>query len=569
MREKFHCRRCEKISRGLKPFAVLGAKPHYAPDLPVKLEKLHLEAVVDPKKKTLKGVVKQTIRVIQPELTRISLDQVDLNIEEVLFGKQRAEFSVQGQKLFITLPKTMAHSKVGSEHEFSVRYHLHDPKRGLYFTSPDDAYPSKRYQVWSQGQDEDTRYWIPTFDYPNQKALTEVQVKVPKGFTAISNGALVSKKDSADQTEFHYRLGVPHVTYLITLVVGEFAEWADTSQNGLPVQYFVSPGREEDGKRAFSNTPEMIRVFSEKIGVPYPYEKYSQVAVQDFIFGGMENTSSTTQTDRTLHDERAHLDFSSDPLVSHELAHQWFGDLLTCRDWSHGWLNEGFATFMERVWIENNIKDYGSPVQASDEAKYYGYADLKEYQEEDATRYRRPIVCNTYLEPINLFDCHLYQKGGLVLNLIRSVLGPELFWKSVQTYVTRHRGQNVETLDLIRAIEDTTGRNLRRLFDEWIFQAGYPEFELTYQFHDGEGDKKRVELVIEQKQTQGKQEIIHGTVVTPLFHLNVSVLITFSDGRKITQTVDASEAKTRIFFISWECYPQSKAVSTPFTPPDH
>ena len=172
--------------------------------------------------------------------------------------------------------------------------------------------------------------------------------------------------------------------------------------------------------------------------MPYPYEKYSQVAVQDFIFGGMENTSSATTQDgpsSTLHHERAHLDFSSDGLVSHELAHQWFGDLLTCRDWSHGWLNEGFATFMERVWVENNSDEDGGP----DEAKYYGLMDLKEYVAEDSTRYRRSIVNNTYVEPIDLFDAHLYQKGGLVLNLIRHVLGEDAFWRSIQAYVAKHR----------------------------------------------------------------------------------------------------------------------------------
>src|SRR6185437_11759410 len=165
----------------------------------------------------------------------------------------------------------------------------------------------------------------------------------------------------------------------------------------------------------------MIEAFEAKVGVPYAYEKYSQVAVQDFIFGGMENTSATTQTDRTLHDARAHLDFTSDSLVSHELAHQWFGDLLTCRDWSHGWLNEGFATFMERVWVENDTGQHGGV----DEAKYYSYQDLKEYLQEDSGGYRRPIVSNTYIEPIDLFDRHLYQKGGLVLNLLRYVLGED------------------------------------------------------------------------------------------------------------------------------------------------
>ena len=249
-----------------------------------------------------------------------------------------------------------------------MKYRIpHPPRRGIYFTGPESAYPNKPYQTWTQGQDEDSRYWFPTFDYPNQKATLEMRVRVPQGFTAVSNGALVAQKTEGAHTHFHYRLGHPIVPYLVSLVVAEFSFWEDAGPRGLPVQYFVAPGREEDGKRAFGNTPQMIEAFEKKLGVPFPYEKYAQTAVQDFIFGGMENASATTQTDRTLHDARAHPDFSSDPLVSHELAHQWFGDLVTCRDWSHGWLNEGFATFMERVWIENAT----GPGSGAEEAKYY------------------------------------------------------------------------------------------------------------------------------------------------------------------------------------------------------
>ena len=284
----------------------------------------------------------------------------------------------------------------------------------------------------------------------------------------------------------------------------------------------------------------MISAYAEKTGVPYPYEKYSQVAVQDFIFGGMENTSATTQTELTLHDARAHLDFSSDPLVSHELAHQWFGDLLTCRDWSHGWLNEGFATFMERIWVE---ADPG-PNGGWEEAKYYAYADLKEYLEEDSSRYRRPIVCNTYVEPIDLFDAHLYQKGGLVLNLIRYLLGDGLFWQSICNYVARHKGQNVETLDLIRAIEETTGRNLRRVFDEWVFGAGHPEFELSYSWHD---DKKMAEIVIEQKQTWGGKTLSQEGWTVHLFHVPVVLELTLEDGTKHSQRVELGELRERLF----------------------
>jgi aminopeptidase N len=561
MRERGICKLCElgsltlhhQGSSGRRPFAIPGSSPHYAPDRPFRVEHILLDLIIDPIGQRISGKTTQKVRVIAPEQRWIKLDQIGLQIEEVSVGGETAQFNVQDNSLNIDLGHPLASGKLL---EVSVRYHLSQPRRGIYFTGPDSDYPKKRYQVWTQGQDEDSRYWFPTLDYPNQKATSEVIATVPRGFTAISNGALISRNEVSEGVRFHYSLGTPHVTYLMTLVVGEFSEWSDSGPRALPVQYFVAPGCEEDGKRAFANTPKMIEAFESKTGVPYPYEKYSQVAVQDFIFGGMENTSATTQTDLTLHDKRAHLDFSSDPLVAHELAHQWFGDLVTCRDWSHGWLNEGFATFMERVWVESNPGEGGG----FEEGKYYSYQDLKAYFSEDQKRYRRPIVCNTYVEPIDLFDTHLYQKGGLVLNLIRHVLGDDWFWKSVKVYLERHRGQNVETLDLIRAIEDTTGRNLRRFFDEWVFSAGFPEFEVSYQWHE---DKKLTEWVIEQKQTQGAPSLIKDGVTTQLFHLPVTLELTLDGCKKVVHKVEIAEARERIFLPS-----PSKPLMVRFDP-DH
>ena len=534
MREKSVCRFCQNEplksgTSGRRPFVVEGSTPHFAPDRPFRLEHIALDVTVDPRVKILKGQVTQRVKVVAPDQKRLVLDQIGLTVESVQVGSEKVDFRTEGNHLEILFRQA---PRVDEVLQVTVKYQVSNPRRGLYFTGPDADYPKKPYQVWSQGQDEDNRYWFPTLDYPNQKATSEMQVTVPQGFTAISNGALISKAPVGEGTRFHYKLGIPQVTYLITLVVGEFSEWSEKSSQGVPIQYFVASGREEDGKRAFGNTAKMIEAFEKKTGILYPYEKYSQVAVQDFIFGGMENTSATTQTDSTLHDERAHLDFSSDPLVAHELAHQWFGNLLTCKDWSHGWLNEGFATFMERVWVE---ADPG-PNGGFEEAKYYSYQDLKEYLDEDKGRYRRPIVCNQYIEPIDLFDTHLYQKGGLVVGLLRFVLGDGPFWKSIQLYLNRHRGQTVETLDLIRAIEDATGRNLRRLFDEWVFNAGYPEFEVSFQWHE---EKKMTEWTIEQKQ-----------VGTQLFHLPVVLEWVTEKGEKFSHRVDIGEVKERIFLPS-------------------
>ena len=298
-----------------------------------------------------------------------------------------------------------------------------------------------------------------------------------------------------------------------------------------PVTYYVAPGREDDARRAFGNTPKMIQFFERAIGVPYPYAKYAQVAVSDFIFGGMENTSATTQTDGTLHDARAHLDFKSDPLVAHELAHQWWGDLLTCRDWAHAWLNEGFATYFEALWCEENL--------GADEFAWNVRQDRESYLDEDANHYRRPIVCNRYRTPIELFDRHLYEKGSLVLHMLRRVAGDDLFFKSLNLYCTRHRGGNVITQDLQRAFEDTTGRNLDFFFDQWVYKEGHPEIEVSSSFDD----KKKL-LSVTVKQTHKT-----GDGIASAFRFPVTIALMDAEGRETRHRVEIKEREQGFTFV--------------------
>jgi len=546
-RGEMHCRQCESLwvqAKGRKSFSITGSEPRYAPDLPFKMTHVALDVAVAPREKTVGGKVRYTLTTVSPDQREIRLDQWGVGVRSARVNGKSCEFRTEDRALKIRLEAPFAS---GVELSLEIEFETRNPRRGMYFTGPDRQDPQKPLQVWTQGQDEDHHFWFPTFDYPNQKASFEIIATVPKGFTAVANGALLSRESlGSGQERFHYKLASPQVIYLLTLVVAELATWKDEGPRGVPVEYFVAPGREADGKRSFSNTPKMIEAFEKVLGVPYAFEKYAQVAVQDFIFGGMENTSATTQTDQTLHDERAHLDFTSDALVAHELAHQWFGDLVTCRDWSQGWLNEGFATFMQRVWIEaDSSKRFGLAQGGPDEAAYSQYLQLKEYLEEDSSAYRRPIVCNQYIEPIDLFDRHLYQKGGLVLNLLRAQLGPVQFWKSIELYLTRHRGGSVETLDLIRAIEETTGRNLRRFFDQWIFGAGHPELEVSLSWHE---ERKLLELGCEQKQTGGAPFVEKDGAKTWIFSLPVKVRLHFEDGSSQDEVLELGSIKDRGFF---------------------
>jgi len=471
-----------------RSFALPGARLQYGPDKVVDVEHIELYLEPDLEAHTLEGACTTTVRAHDEPVARLELDAVDLVIASVEREGKPLGFAQRDDKLEVRFEPPLAPNERAA---FRIAYRTTRPRHGLFFVEPTPEYPEKIRHAWTQSQDENARYWFPAIDYPAEKQTSQTTIAVPKGMFALGNGALIERRDEDGKTIFTYRQDVPHSTYLMTMVAGPFAEarQADSGARKIPVYYYVLPGHEADGERAFGNTPRMIATFEQKIGTPYPYARYSQIAVTDFIFGGMENTSATTQTDRTLHDARAHLDFSSDPLVSHELAHQWFGDLLTCRDWSQAWLNEGFATYFECVWREAEL--------GYDEYLYDVFGCVSRYLEEDSDRYRRPIVCNRYRDPIEIFDRHLYEKAGAALHMLRGELDDGRFWRSIGYYVKQNAQRNVETIDLIRAIEEETGRNTRGFFDQWFYRGGHPEVEVSIAW---DAKRNAATVTIDQKQ---------------------------------------------------------------------
>ncbi|MBD0301059.1 MAG: M1 family metallopeptidase, partial [Tolypothrix sp. T3-bin4] len=288
---------------------------------------------------------------------------------------------------------------------------------------------------------------------------------------------------------YHWSQQQVHPTYLMTLAVGNFAAIRDEWQ-GKPVTYYVEKGREEDAKRSMGKTPRMMEFLSEKYGYTYAFPNYDQVCVDDFIFGGMENTSTTLLTDRCLLDERAALDNrNTESLVVHELAHQWFGDLVVIKHWSHAWVKEGMASYSEVMWTEH---EYGDQ-----EATYYRLLEARSYLAEDASRYRRPMVTHVYREAIELYDRHIYEKGSCVYHMIRAELGEELFWQAIRTFVQDNAHKTVETIDLLRAIEKATGRNLTFLFDQYVYRGGHPDFKVAYSWDQ---DAKLAKVTVTQTQ---------------------------------------------------------------------
>ena len=512
---------------GHKRFELPGAKPHYNPDRPGQVEHIFLDLNLDIPNQSCYGSCSIRLLPVRNGIDRLTLDAVNLKIESVQVNEVTQKFEYDGEQLCIYLSQP---TEIGHRLLIAIAYAAEKPQRGIYFIQPDKHYPHKPTQVWTQGEDEDSRYWFPCFDYPGQLSTSEIRVRIPQPLVAISNGELIDTVEEAKYTTYHWSQQQIHPTYLMTLAVGDFAEIRD-EWHDKAVTYYVEKGREADAKRSMGKTPQMIEFLSEKYGYPYAFPKYAQVCVDDFIFGGMENTSTTLLTDRCLLDERAILDNrNTESLVVHELAHQWFGDLVVIKHWSHAWIKEGMASYSEVMWTQ---REYGYQ-----EAAYYRLSEARSYFSEDSSRYRRPMVTHVYREAIELYDRHIYEKGSCVYHMIRAELGDELFWQAVQTFVQDNAHKTVETIDLLRAIEKATGRNLAFLFDQYVYRGGHPDFKVAYAW-DGDANLAKVTVT----QTQAKADS------KDLFNLRIPIGFGYKENPQLTTfTVRVHEKEQSFYF---------------------
>jgi aminopeptidase N len=484
---------CKYFPEGIEEhnFLLPDAKTHWTPSRDMVLTHVFLDLEVEVEAQKLKGIAHISFSPIKKDLEIISLDARELTIDRVATKNGKSlKFKQNDHGVQIYLAEPLGRNEIGT---VRVHYRVKNPRLGLYFTGPDEQHPDKLWQVWSQGQDEDNKYWFPCVDHPREKVTSEIRVKVNKPYVVVSNGVLKEKhEDSEGRLVYHWSMDRPHSIYLISLAIGAYTELTGNFED-IPLSFFVPEGREEEGWRSFEKTAEIMRFFSDKTGIRYPYTQYSQVIAQDFIFGGMENTTATTLTEMTLHDERAHLDFTSDHLVAHELAHQWFGDLVTSKSWSHSWLHEGFATYFDLLFTEH--------AKGEDEFYYRLLENREIYFEEHDSKYSRSIVTNVYSQPIDLFDMHLYPGSAARLHMLRRLLGEEEWWGVINLFLREHRDSVVETVDFARCIEEVTGDNYDWFLDQWFYKPGFPVLECSCEYKEKE---KILAVHLKQKQDTEK-----------------------------------------------------------------
>src|SRR5437899_1340522 len=480
---------------------------------------------VDVEQKQVLGDVTHSLSILRDGTAKIAFDSVGLTIQSVTVNKSPAKFETPWGKLDIPLP---APAKAGDKFEVAIHYEG-KPAKGLYFILPDKDYPDRPKQIWTQGESEDTRYYLPTYDYPNDRLTTETILTVPASWITVSNGKLINVTDAGKGLKtWYWKESVLSSTYLITVVAGEFHEVKDT-WHAIPVTYYAPKGRGDRLPVNYGRTPQMLELFTKKFGVEYPWEKYAQAMVDDFVAGGMENSSATTNTSSSLVHAKLAGEYAmgEDDLISHELGHQWFGDLVTCKDWGSIWLNEGFATFSETVWQEAHF--------GKDRADYERWKSAREWFGQ-ASLFKKPMVRRDFAEDSDEFDGNAYGKGGWVLYMLRRELGEEAFYAGIKHYLQSNRGQNVVTADFAKAIEEATHRNIDEFLGQWVYGAGAPRFNVKYSY-----DEAKHQVALAVKQTQKREGAVG------LFRVPVGVEITTASGAKLYDIWVTKEEKAYTF----------------------
>ncbi|MDP4712376.1 MAG: alanyl aminopeptidase [Saprospiraceae bacterium] len=445
-------------------------------------------------------------------------------------GQVTPDFAYDGSYISITLDKTYTRADT---FQVLIDYTAFPAKsggsaaitsdQGLFFINPRGEEPNKPQQIWTQGETEWNSKWFPTVDKPNERTTQEMILTVEDRFVTLSNGLLVSSEKNADGTRTDYwKMDLPHAPYLFMIAVGEYAVVKDDWQ-GIPVDYYVEPEYEADARAIFSNTPEMLSFFSDRLQVDYPWPKFSQVVVRDYVSGAMENTSAVIYGEFVQKSARELIDdLQNEKIVAHEMFHHWFGDYVTCESWANLTMNEGFANYSEYLWLEFR---YGK-----DEADYHLINEWSGYLSSAQGSNAHPLIHFGHENKEEMFDAHSYNKGGSVLHMLRNYVGDEAFWEALNLYLTENAFQAVEAHNLRLAFEKVTGEDLNWFFNQWYFASGHPVLDIAYDY-----DATAKEAIVRVTQQQDPD------FAPAIFELPVSVDVYLDEETKVTHEIRVRE----------------------------
>jgi aminopeptidase N len=466
---------------------------------------------LDLDQKFFEGDTTISLTSLRDGLETCVLDAEEFRVTKVVsdYGEP-LQFEQTEKELRVRMPLPL---KLGETRSFTCSYQGRDPKIGLRFMAESANNPKL---VFSDSFPDHVHHWFPCYDYPNDKVTNEIIATVKSSLKVAANGRLVSVSEDkpAGTVTYHWSQELPHSTYLIFLAAAPYVVVHD-SYKSLPVNYWVYPQDEKKAIPTYGKTPKMIEFFNRIFGYDYPWQKYDQVSVPSG--GGAESTSATAMTQSIMVDEENEPDFPAIGIVSHELAHQWWGDLITLRSWAHTWMNESYGTYSDYLYHRYERGDDEGAVNLQDK--------LNSYLREAKTRYIRPIVTDRYDAPGDMFDRHTYPKGAMVLHMLRNLVGDESFFKILSHFLHRYAFDAVDTNDFIRSVKTVTGQNLDWFFDQWLYKPGHPVFNVRSEWDDS---RKMASVKVSQV-----QDFSRGV---PVFRVPVAIAVTTPKG-KITRTV--------------------------------
>ncbi|MBC7887704.1 MAG: M1 family metallopeptidase [Ferruginibacter sp.] len=446
----------------------------------------------------------------------LTLDAKGMDIKEVAIIKGNAKsvlkYNYNGLQLSIILDKVY---KGGENYTIYIAYTSKPDElevegsaaitnaKGLYFVNPTGEDKDKPVQIWTQGETEANSVWMPTIDKPNQKSTEEIYMTVPAKYVTLSNGLLISQKKNSDDTRTDYwKMDLPHAPYLFFMAVGDFAIIKD-SYKGKEVSYYVEKKEAPYARGVFGNTPEMIKFFSTKLGVDYPWQKYAQIVGRDYVSGAMENTTATLHQESAYQNARQLTDGNRwEETIAHELFHQWFGDLVTAESWSNLTVNESFANYSEYLWDEYK---YGK-----DAADEHNLEDMQGYMQSGSEK--KDLVRFRYADKEDVFDAVSYNKGGRILHMLRNYVGDDAFYKSLNNYLNTNKFKSGEAAQLRLAFEEVTGKDMNWFWNQWYFGSGHPKVDISYNYDASAG-----KVYVYIKQTQQGDKVFKLPVAIDLY----------------------------------------------------
>ncbi len=503
--------------------------PIYNPSRTLKNDIVHtkLEVSFDWAKSRMNGKATITAKPHFYDTDSLILDAKGMDIMNIQLNGKELVYVYDSLQLQIKLDKKYKRTE---NYTVSIEYVAKPEERetggsmaissdkGLYFINPKNEEKNKMPQIWTQGETEANSVWFPTIDSPNAKSTQEIFITVDEKYTTLSNGKLIASKKNTNGTRTdHWKQELAHAPYLFMMAVGEFKVVKDfyTRPDGskMEVNYFVEPEYEQYAKAIFGETPEMIKHFSQLLGVEYPWDKYHQIVVRDYVSGAMENTGAVIFGDFVYKTDRELLDGNDQSTIAHELFHHWFGDYVTCESWANLPLNESFANYSQYLWDEHR---YGL-----DEANYQADQEAQGYYNSSQGGNHHNLINYSYFDKEEMFDGHSYNKGGRILHMLRNYLGDEAFFKGMNLYLTQNKYKSAEVHHLRLAFEEVSGEDLNWFFNQWFLGKGHPILQI-YQTENKE--TKEVTLKIVQKQKLDEY---------PLFQLPVDVQIIDEKGKRI------------------------------------